>query len=126
VRADVCKTRIGREQILIAAPSPTLHPRVAMKLISSKSGRIRTTPAAATGAHAVGTAALGSIAMGAIAVGALAIGALSIGRLFIGRVRIQRLVIDELVVRRIHVTEQLTPPPVSGADVDGGESKPAT
>ena len=96
-----------------------------MKLMSPESGRIRTTPAAATGAHAIGTVALGSIAIGAIAVGALAIGALSIGWLFVGRVRIRRLEIDELVVRRVRVTEQLTTPPTPVLGSVTGETNPA-
>lgn len=87
-----------------------------MKLTPAKTPRA--VPAAATGALAVGTAALGSMLIGAAAVGALALGALSIGRLFVGRARIRRLDIDELVVRRIHVMEQLTPPPTSTSTSD--------
>ncbi|MDM0002294.1 hypothetical protein QTI24_27070 [Variovorax sp. J22P240] len=97
-----------------------------MKLMSSKSARPRTMPAAATGAHAIGTAALGSLAIGAVAVGALAIGALSIGRLFVGRVRIRRLEIDELVVRRVRVTEQLMTPSDPGGVIDETKSAAVT
>jgi len=97
----------------IADPHGPPDSGVAMKLMRSRSARVRTTPAAATGAQALGTVALGSMVMGAIAVGALAIGALSIGRVFAGRVRIRRLAIDELVVLRVRVTGEFTAPPSS-------------